>query len=192
MNELLKYTAKAEQLTAFSDEVFTKHVDRVIIVSRKEVGFVMKCGPVFREGYETMEHTPFGYVIVDGRPKVHEMEAARLTTLYSSYLLGLSRESAAEVAGIKANHTEVKRMLQNVHYLGDDVYPRIIDDDILMPCRLNGSGGRRHSAETTFRRRKTRSRNIYGVQNEKATKKITDPIAQAEYAYSRIEGKVNE
>ena len=24
----------------------------------------------------------------------------------------------------------------------------------LMPCRLNGSGGRRHSAETTFRRRK--------------------------------------
>lgn len=49
LNELLKYTAKAEQLTAFSDEVFTKHVDRVIIVSRKEVGFVMKCGPVFRE-----------------------------------------------------------------------------------------------------------------------------------------------
>ena len=77
-----------------------------------------------------MEHTPFGYVIVDGRPKVHEMEAARLTTLFSSYLLGLSRESAAEVAGIKANHTEVKRMLQNVHYLGDDVYPRIIEDDI--------------------------------------------------------------
>ena len=49
LNELLKYTAKAEQLTAFSDEVFTKYVDRVIIFSRKEVGFVMKCGPVFRE-----------------------------------------------------------------------------------------------------------------------------------------------
>ena len=49
LNELLKYTAKADRLTAFSDEVFTKHVDRVIIFSRKEVGFVMKCGPVFRE-----------------------------------------------------------------------------------------------------------------------------------------------
>lgn len=49
LNDLLKYTAKADQLTAFSDEVFTKHVDRVIIFSRKEVGFVMKCGPVFRE-----------------------------------------------------------------------------------------------------------------------------------------------
>lgn len=49
LNELLKYTAGAELLTAFFDEVFTKHVDRVIIFSRKEVGFVMKCGPVFRE-----------------------------------------------------------------------------------------------------------------------------------------------
>lgn len=49
LNELLKYTAGAERLTAFSDEVFTKHVDRVIFFSRKEVGFVMKCGPVFRE-----------------------------------------------------------------------------------------------------------------------------------------------
>ena len=49
LNELLKYTAKADRLTAFSDEVFTKHVDRVIIFSRKEVGFVMKCDPVFRE-----------------------------------------------------------------------------------------------------------------------------------------------
>lgn len=49
LNELLRYTAGAERLTAFSDEVFTKHVDRVIFFSRKEVGFVMKCGPVFRE-----------------------------------------------------------------------------------------------------------------------------------------------
>ena len=49
LNELLRYTAKAELLTAFSDEVFTKHVDRVIIFSRKEVGFAMKCGPVFQE-----------------------------------------------------------------------------------------------------------------------------------------------
>lgn len=49
LTELLQYTAKAELLTAFSDEVFTKHVDRVIIFSRKEVGFVMRCGPVFRE-----------------------------------------------------------------------------------------------------------------------------------------------
>lgn len=49
LNELLQYTAKAERLTAFSDDVFTKHVDRVIVFSRKEVGFAMKCGPVFRE-----------------------------------------------------------------------------------------------------------------------------------------------
>ena len=64
-----------------------------------------------------MEHTPFGYVIVDGRPKVHEMEAARLTTLYSSYLLGLSRESAAEVArtirGIPVLNPGINGMMYN-------------------------------------------------------------------------------
>ena len=49
LNELLQYTAKAELLTAFSDEVFTKHIGRVIIFSRREVGFAMKCGPVFLE-----------------------------------------------------------------------------------------------------------------------------------------------
>ena len=49
LNELLQYTGRAERLTAFSDDVFTKHVDRIIVFSRKEVGFAMKCGPVFRE-----------------------------------------------------------------------------------------------------------------------------------------------
>lgn len=49
LNELLLYTACAEKLTAFSDDVFTRHVERIILYSRKEAGFVMKCGPVFRE-----------------------------------------------------------------------------------------------------------------------------------------------
>jgi len=49
LNELHLYTAGAKMLTAFSDDVFTKHVDRIIIYSRKEAGFAMKCGPVFRE-----------------------------------------------------------------------------------------------------------------------------------------------
>lgn len=77
-----------------------------------------------------MEHTPFGYVIVDGRPKVHDMEVARLAALYSAYLLGMSYENAAEVAGIKATHSMIKRLLHNKRYLRDDIYLRIIGDDI--------------------------------------------------------------
>ena len=140
-----------------------------------------------------MEHTPFGYVIVEGRPKVHEMEAARLTTLYSSYLLGLSRESAAEVAGIKANQTEVKRMLQNVHYLGDDVYPRIIEDDIFNAVQAERQRREKALGRDNIPPKEKPTPVIYTeFRMKKQTQKFTDPIAQAEYAYGRIEGKVNE
>lgn len=140
-----------------------------------------------------MEHTPFGYVIVDGRPKVHETEAARLTTLYSSYLLGLSRESAAEVASIKANHTEVKRMLQNVHYLGDDVYPRIIEDDIFNAVQAERQRREKALGRDNIPPKEKPTPVIYTeFRMKKQTQKFTNPIAQAEYAYGRIEGKVNE
>lgn len=46
---LLKDTAKRDSLTAFDDDLFLRHVDRIIVYERTEVGFAMKCGPVFRE-----------------------------------------------------------------------------------------------------------------------------------------------
>ena len=140
-----------------------------------------------------MEHTPFGYVIVEGRPKVLELVAARLTSLYSSSLLGLSRESAAEVAGIKANHTEVKRMLQNMHYLGDDVYPRIIEDDIFNAVQAERQRREKALDRDNIPPKEKPTPVIYTeFRMKKQTQKFTDPIAQAEYAYGRIEGKVNE
>lgn len=49
LTNLLHYAAKGNQLEAFDGELFTEHVDHIIIYSRTEIGFVMKCGPVFRE-----------------------------------------------------------------------------------------------------------------------------------------------
>lgn len=46
---LLKFTAKGEMLTDFSEELFEECIDHIEIYSKTEVGFVMKCGPVFRE-----------------------------------------------------------------------------------------------------------------------------------------------
>ena len=140
-----------------------------------------------------MEHTPFGYVIVDGRPKVHETEAARLTTLYSSYLLGLSRESAAEVAGIKATHSMIKRLLHNKRYLGDDIYPRIIDDDTFNAVQAERQRREKALGRDNIPPKEKPTPVIYTeFRMKKQTQKFTDPIAQAEYAYGRIEGKVNE
>ena len=47
--ELLKYTGLGITLTGFDEALFTEHVDHIIVFERTEIGFAMKCGPVFRE-----------------------------------------------------------------------------------------------------------------------------------------------
>lgn len=47
--ELLKYTRQRPILTEFDEALFTRHVDHIIVFERTEIGFAMKCGPVFRE-----------------------------------------------------------------------------------------------------------------------------------------------
>ena len=36
-------------MTEFDEDLFTRLVDRGIVYNRTEIGFDMKCGPVFRE-----------------------------------------------------------------------------------------------------------------------------------------------
>ena len=47
--KLLKYTARGLTITEFDPELFTEHVDHIVIYERTEIGFAMKCGPIFRE-----------------------------------------------------------------------------------------------------------------------------------------------
>lgn len=49
LERLLKYTAKGRILTEFDDALFTEHVDHIVVYERTEIGFAMKCGPIFRE-----------------------------------------------------------------------------------------------------------------------------------------------
>lgn len=49
LEDILHYTSGASMMTKFDEELFTRFVDRVIVYSRTEIGFDMKCGPVFRE-----------------------------------------------------------------------------------------------------------------------------------------------
>lgn len=49
LTRLLRYTAKGRTITVFDGELFTEHVDHVVIYKRTEIGFAMKCGPIFRE-----------------------------------------------------------------------------------------------------------------------------------------------
>lgn len=49
LEDILHFTARAEMQTEFDEDLFTRFVDSVIVYSRTEIGFAMKCGPTLRE-----------------------------------------------------------------------------------------------------------------------------------------------
>ena len=49
LQKLLRFTSKGTMLTEFADGTFLEYVDRVTVLSRSEVSFVLKCGLCLRE-----------------------------------------------------------------------------------------------------------------------------------------------
>lgn len=137
-------------------------------------------------------HTPFGYRIMDGRVVICEDEVRKIKEIYSGYLSGLSYAAVAQRVGLKMNHGSVKRLMQNRHYLGDEFYPAIIDQELF------------DAAETERRRRSTklgrdnRKKTFFEcspvptefMMNNEESRVFAEPFAQAEYLYSLI--KVRE
>ena len=77
-----------------------------------------------------MGHTPYGYRIENGCAVIDEEAAGKIRKLYANYLAGMAQSKAAVEAGIETYHSSAKRLMQNRHYLGDDFYPAIIDQEI--------------------------------------------------------------
>ncbi len=48
-NELLHYTSKTAMLTDFDGDLFTRFMERIIVYSRTEMGFELKCGITRKE-----------------------------------------------------------------------------------------------------------------------------------------------
>ena len=49
LEKLIKYVSGSEMLKEYEDEVFLAHVDKIIVVSREEIIFLLKCGLELRE-----------------------------------------------------------------------------------------------------------------------------------------------
>ena len=47
--ELLQYTCKAKMLTGFDEAVFQQFVEQILVYSRTNIGFKLKCGITLRE-----------------------------------------------------------------------------------------------------------------------------------------------
>lgn len=136
-----------------------------------------------------MGHTPYGYRIENGCAVINEEEAAKIRKLYENYFAGMSQSKAAIKAGIETYHSSAKRLMQNRHYLGDDFYPAIIDQETF------------DKAETIRLERAGKLGRLNRVKEAKPEKVPTyfrfaeaeqhyeDPRLQAEYLYSLIESE---
>lgn len=137
-----------------------------------------------------MGHIPYGYRIENGKAVVDEIASERVKELFSGYLAGLSLKGAAKKAGIDCYHATVSKMLQNKHYLGDEFYPSIIDEEIFEKARLE----KQKRAEKLGRiwEPKDVPKTNYPVKFKvkPLVQKYEDPYKQAEYAYSLIESEV--
>ncbi len=90
---------------------------------------------------------PFGYCMVNGKYAINIDEANAITEIFKQYLSGKSLKSIAEnmtvpyISGKPSwNKNMVCRVIENVHYLGDDRFPKIISqEDFLMAQRIKKS-----------------------------------------------------
>ena len=74
-----------------------------------------------------MSRLCYGYTIRDGRLEVQEKEAENIRKIFKNYLVGNALIKSANLVGLKKNSSSVKRILTNKKYLGNDIYPKIID-----------------------------------------------------------------
>ncbi|WP_085876000.1 recombinase family protein [Peptoniphilus vaginalis] len=74
-----------------------------------------------------MSRLCYGYTIRDGRLEIQEKEAENIRKIFKNYLAGNALIKSADLAGLKKNSSSVKRILTNKNYLGNDIYPKIID-----------------------------------------------------------------
>lgn len=137
-----------------------------------------------------MGHTPYGYQIEDGIAVIDQEAAGKLRRLYENYISGMSLKTAAAKAGIETYHSTAKRLMMTRHYLGDDFYPAIIDEEIFHKaqeelsqraalCRMN--------RDTQKKTLKTPTR----FTIREIEKHFANPAAQAEYMYSLIDCEVS-
>lgn len=76
-----------------------------------------------------MTHTPFGYIIEDGKAVIDETNTEKVRRLFHEYVECGSMRAAAKKAGIDKTHSMIGRFLKNKVYVGTEYYPQIVDEN---------------------------------------------------------------
>lgn len=140
---------------------------------------------------ESVTHTPFGYIIEDGKAVIDETNAEKVRRLFREYIECRSMSAAAKKAGIDKTHSMIGRFLKNKVYVGTEYYPQIVDENTFAKVQEIRECNAR--SQNRIRAYKVPPKAEIGTFSiGKVTKKYDDPYKQAEYAYSQITEVANE
>lgn len=140
---------------------------------------------------ESMKHTPFGYIIEDGKAVIDENNAEKVRRLFREYMECGSMRAAAKKAGIDKTHSMIGRFLKNKVYVGTEYYPQIVDENTFAEVQeIRESNARSQNRIKEYKVPPKAEIGTFAIGE--VTKKYDDPYKQAEYAYSQITEVANE
>ena len=140
---------------------------------------------------ESMTHTPFGYIIEDGKAVIDETKAEKVRRLFHEYMECRSMRAAAKKVGIDKTHSMIGRFLKNKVYVGTEYYPQIVDENTFVKVQeIRESNARNQNRIREYKVSPKAEIGTFAIG--KVTKKYDDPYKQAEYAYSQITEVANE
>ena len=138
-----------------------------------------------------MAYVPYGYTITDGIVTVDERAADQVRVFFEKYISGLSLAVAGEQAGIEKTHSSMGLILKNVHYLGNEVYPAIIDKETFDKAEEVRSKRAKDLGRIVELAAFSAPPPIERFKMRKSEGKLPeDPVGRAEYLYSLIESEV--
>ena len=138
-----------------------------------------------------MAYVPYGYTITDGIVTVDERAADQVRVFFEKYISGLSLAVAGEQAGIEKTHSSMGLILKNVHYLGNEVYPAIIDKETFDKAEEVRSKRAKDLGRIAELAAFSVPPPIERFKMRKSEGKLPDdPVGRAEYLYSLIESEV--
>jgi|SRR5699024_2029988 len=128
----------------------------------------------------------FGYKMVDGNIAVDEVEAKQLLELFQYYIEGDAIKTAGNKAGIDKYHGALGRLLKHEVYLGTEIYPQLINQDLFDQVQVERQKHCNHLGRN-FEPKKHKIIISQNFQWEKGTVKKSNPIEEAEQYYQLIE-----
>jgi len=138
-----------------------------------------------------MAYVPYGYTITDGIVTVDERAADQVRVFFEKYISGHSLAVAGEQAGIEKTHSSMGLILKNVNYLGNDVYPAIIDKETFDKAEEVRSKRAKDLGRIAELAAFSAPPPIERFKMRKSEGKLPDdPVGRAEYLYSLIESEV--